>query len=101
MGSWCSRLIPVERGTRFILALGFVLLVATFLFFRTLPSLFSWAASLDLWARSLVSMGVLFPLGFVLGIPFPFGVRLLEDRGLASEIPWMWGLNGVASVLGS
>ncbi|MBI3015202.1 MAG: hypothetical protein HYY65_09125, partial [Candidatus Tectomicrobia bacterium] len=101
VGSWCSRLIPVERGTRFILVLGFLLLVASFLFFRTLPSLVSWAASQELWARSLVSMGVLFPLGFVLGIPFPLGVRLLEDRGLASEIPWMWGLNGVASVLGS
>ena len=101
VGSWCSRLIPVERTARFVSILVLGLLVASFLFSRALPPLFSWAASLDLWTRSLVSMAVLFPLGFFLGIPFPIGIRLLEHGGLESEIPWMWGLNGVASVLGS
>ncbi len=40
------------------------------------------------------------PLGFVMGMPFPMGVRLLNELG-AELIPWAWAVNGCASVLGS
>ncbi len=40
------------------------------------------------------------PLGFVLGIPFPLGIRILGK--MAPElIPWGWGLNAYATVIGS
>ena len=50
--------------------------------------------------RLLALMLVISPLGLVLGMPFPTGIRLLND--LSKElIPWAWAVNGCASVLGS
>jgi hypothetical protein len=34
-------------------------------------------------------------------MPFPLGVKLLDELGLELYIPWMWGINGIGSVLGS
>jgi predicted MFS family arabinose efflux permease len=42
----------------------------------------------------------LLPLGFLLGTPFPAGMRLLSQRN-AANVPLIWGLNGVGSVVGS
>jgi len=40
------------------------------------------------------------PAGFVMGIPFPTGLRLLQ-RHHAASVRWAWSLNAAASVLGS
>lgn len=50
--------------------------------------------------RVLITLGLLTPLGFVMGMPFPLGVRALlpEGKGL---VPWAWGMNGATSVLAS
>ena len=39
-------------------------------------------------------------LAFVLGMPMPAGLAVL-DRRSAGLVPWAWGVNGVASVLGT
>jgi spermidine synthase len=48
--------------------------------------------------RAILVVIYLFPVCFFLGMPFPLGLRLVKGTG---EIPWLWGINGVASVLGS
>jgi hypothetical protein len=50
--------------------------------------------------RVLVTVAALAPLGLALGMPMPTGIRLLHQRAL-ELIPWAWGVNGAASVLGS
>jgi hypothetical protein len=45
-------------------------------------------------------MVLLLPLGFLMGQPFPCGLRLAGTWG-ADVVPWCWALNGLASVLGS
>jgi hypothetical protein len=40
------------------------------------------------------------PLGFCMGMFFPNGIRLLGARS-DDFVPWAWGINGSASVLGS
>lgn len=50
--------------------------------------------------RLLVSMGLLAPLGFLMGIPFPTGIRKIGATW-SGIIPWIWGINGITSVLGS
>lgn len=37
------------------------------------------------------------PLAFCLGMPFPFGLARLAARAEAL-VPWAWGINGFASV---
>ena len=51
--------------------------------------------------RILVSFGLLFPLGFFMGMPFPHGLRLLKQKKKGNVVPLMWGLNGTMSIGGS
>lgn len=41
----------------------------------------------------------IFPAGFVMGIPFPVGVRALGEKN-PQLIPWAWAINGCCSVIG-
>jgi hypothetical protein len=52
------------------------------------------------WLRIAASVGVLAPLGFVLGLPMPWGLALSasDDAGYRALY---WGANGAASVCGS
>jgi len=38
------------------------------------------------------------PLAFLMGMPFPLGLRRLATSA-PGWIPWAWGINGCASVL--
>jgi Spermidine synthase len=44
---------------------------------------------------------VVLPLGILMGCPFPLALRSLRTHGLERHTAVMWGVNGVASVLGS
>ena len=46
------------------------------------------------------AVGLLSPLGLAMGMPRPLGVRVLA-RESPELIPWAWGVNGAASVMGS
>jgi hypothetical protein len=60
-----------------------------------LPSLLSAAVGLPFAVKLIISGAVLAPLGFLMGMPFPTGLRLVET------VEWAWALNAAASVLGS
>ncbi|MCB0747534.1 MAG: hypothetical protein KDC90_08725 [Ignavibacteriae bacterium] len=51
--------------------------------------------------RAFVSFVLLLPFGFFLGIPFPTSIQILKQKNLKQYIPWMYGVNGIFSVLGS
>jgi hypothetical protein len=42
---------------------------------------------------------MIFPLGFVLGMPFPLGILAIEHQPRGA-IAWAWGMNGVFTVAG-
>lgn len=65
------------------------------------PVLLNALLAYSLVLRSVITFFLLLPLGFVLGIPFPTGLRMLQDEGSEQLIPWMYGINGTMSVLGS
>jgi hypothetical protein len=50
--------------------------------------------------RIFITIGVLAPLGFIMGFPFPLGLRILPERASAA-VPWAWALNGWMSVVAS
>jgi hypothetical protein len=62
--------------------------------------LISLAVPLDRPARILVAVVVLVPVGMVLGIPMPAGIRLLSRRA-PQMVTWAWGMNGALSVVGA
>jgi hypothetical protein len=45
-------------------------------------------------------MVLIAPLGLVMGMPFPSGLRR-TGSGSLPEPPFYWGLNGIMSVIGS
>ena len=48
--------------------------------------------------KILASIAAVFPLGLLLGVFFPAGMRLVREARCA-ETPWYWALNGVFGVL--
>jgi hypothetical protein len=63
-----------------------------------LPHLFSAWSGWTGPARVLVSLALLAPLAFVMGIPFPTGLQVVSNRR-RTLVPWAWAVNGAASVL--
>ena len=93
-----------------LIAAGLLLYVAI------LPGLLNRLVGLPFPVKLLVSAGLLIPLGFAMGMPFPTGLRALATR-LPTEAPvpktaaekddhgnlveWAWAMNAASSVLGS
>lgn len=75
-------------------------LVVTAIFGLATPALVHALAPESTPVRIAASIASLFPVGFVLGLGFPAGMRL-GFRHSQVLTPWLWGINGAASVLGS
>jgi hypothetical protein len=54
--------------------------------------------TLSLASRVLVSILLIAPLAFCMGMPFPLGLGRV-GTGMSGFIPWAWGINGCASVV--
>ena len=74
-------------------AVGVVLLAV-------IPSFMRATLFLNIETRSLITMALVFPLAWFLGMLFPSGLRLMAEIN-PRAVPWMWGVNGLASVSGS
>lgn len=55
---------------------------------------------LSLFARAVVAVAAIFPMGLLMGMPFPAGLRYLETHRPGLK-PWAWGINACATVVGS
>jgi hypothetical protein len=64
----------------------------------TLPGLLSAMLALPAPAKALLSVALIAPLAFMMGLPFPLGLAALSVRNPAL-VPWAWAINGCASVL--
>lgn len=84
----------ISSGSKIFPLIGFIsaLIVVDVLL---LPWLLSAAIGLPFVIKLLLSGVVLAPLGFLMGMPFPTGLRLVKT------VEWAWALNAAASVLGS
>jgi spermidine synthase len=108
-GSLFSRLwLPRTNLCWIPLALVIVTLVADVFF---LPSRLAALVGMDFGYRLLVSAVLLIPLGFVMGMPFPTGLRAFAalpapefpagQSASDNAVEWAWAMNAAASVLGS
>lgn len=76
------------------------IVVLALLYTWGLPRLFSICAGWPDAARVVLSILAIAPLAFLMGIPFPSGLQCVSDR-YPAMVPWAWGINGVASVMGA
>jgi spermidine synthase len=62
--------------------------------------LFGWALGWPFGGRLALTAVMVGTLSFFLGWPFPMGLRETSGR-FPSLVPWAWGINGCASVIGA
>jgi len=64
------------------------------------PSIIRHFLGAPIAGRIAITVALLAPIGCLLGMAYPLGIRIL--RGFGEElVPWAWGLNGVMSVVAS
>lgn len=93
IGSYCSkRGKTIYRRYSPLLIIGFLALLA-----NTLVGLFDHSLEIPETYRMFIIVVLLFPLGFFMGMPFPYGLSHLKREQVAMS----WGVNGVMTVVGS
>ncbi|MCE1248066.1 MAG: hypothetical protein LWY06_15605 [Firmicutes bacterium] len=98
-GSYLSAVVGKNRVKTLIVAAAGIALLAL-LYYFALDKVFSAFLSLSITLRVIISVLLISPFGIFMGMPFPTGLRTLGEDN-STLIPWAWGVNGAASVLGS
>ena len=96
-GSFFSDRLPLTRTPWiFVYPILVAALVISIRF--VMPVLGSSLAAASVILKIIISIVVIAPLGLLMGVCFPAGMRLVR-QAQGVETPWYWALNGMASVL--
>ncbi|HKT52650.1 MAG TPA: hypothetical protein VJV96_20285 [Candidatus Angelobacter sp.] len=82
-------------GNKRLLPLLVLITAIIGLYLVLVPWLLAATVGYPFFLKLLLSGLILIPLGFLMGMPFPTGLRLVDT------VEWAWALNAAASVLGS
>jgi hypothetical protein len=90
----------ISMGSSLMRRPGSLLIIALLAVpYSLIPSLASSALSaLPIAERAAACFVLIFPLGILLGVPFPLGISLLGKKS-PELIPWAWAVNGCFSVM--
>ena len=97
LGSLLSKKIT-SKSTFIMLLLFLPFQVITYVLY--LPDLFNLFAIPSIIARIFISFALIFPIAFLMGIPFPLGIKLAGIKN-NSLLPWLWAINGFSAVISS
>lgn len=101
LGSFYSRRIEksyVNALKIIIFTLCGILILYQFI----LPYVFNTTLKYGLSVRIFITLGLIFPLGFLMGMPFPLGIKLVNSIDKGKElIPWLWATNSFCSIIAS
>ena len=99
IGSYISGTMNINSNglvKKYLPALLVVLLLTSFV----TPILFKSTIQWSLPVRVILTLLLIAPMGVLLGIPFPTGIKTVS-RTSEAFIPWAWGVNGFFTVIGS
>jgi predicted membrane-bound spermidine synthase len=99
LGSFMSRSLVGRNEGRLIKVLGCVALLTALLALVS-SSLLSAMVGLPVILKGAITVLLIAPLGFAMGMPFPTAFQRLEEWHPPS-VRWAWSLNAASSVLGS
>ena len=101
LGSRFSSRVARQAGTRGRAPVNLVvvaIVVVAAVYIPLLPVLFDALIALPDAAKVVISISLIAPLAFLMGMPFPLGLQRVAN--IAPDfIAWAWGLNGFASVV--
>jgi hypothetical protein len=95
-GSYYSR--HITRHRRGLEGLLIVLAVLVGLLQYIIPFIIGMSISLPGAVRVAAAVLIIAPVGFLMGVPFPGGIRRLSGSD-SVQVPWAWGINGCFSVV--
>jgi hypothetical protein len=99
-GSLCSRLGRTRMSSLWPLLT--VIAAAVVIYLGLLPVVLRNFVGIAFGLKLVVSALLIVPLGFMMGVPFPRGLRLLSGASTGEGLTeWAWAMNASASVLGS
>jgi hypothetical protein len=100
VGAALSRTIPDSRVVRTTSITLAAIAVLGVLCLTMIAPMIAWAIPFSRPVRIVLAIAAIVPLGMVLGIPMPAGLRLLRQRA-PEMVTWAWGMNGALSVVGA
>jgi spermidine synthase len=99
-GSWFSQNI-YAKPSRIVGVISLIILsLLIYLFF--LSPILKTTIAFTLTTKILFTTFLVAPPAFIMGMPFPLGLRLLSERSESAggeQVPWAWGINGLFSVI--
>jgi hypothetical protein len=98
-GSLLSTRIAKNTMRNLVFVIGGIAGIGILYVFFLPPIIYSTIAE-PVEVKAVVSIAILAPIGFLMGMPLPTGMRLLKVHR-PDYIPWMWAINGAFSVLGA
>lgn len=98
IGAGLSSRIGAERPRKSLALVTVALVGVAVGLLIVAPKIFAATLGADTPVRIAVSIAMLAPLGILMGLFFPMGVRAVRDDG---TVPWMFAVNSAASVFGS
>jgi predicted membrane-bound spermidine synthase len=99
LGSFFSERLPLTRPPWIYIyppAIAIAVIAVRF----ALPAIASSMGESPILNRAIVSVLLIAPVGLLLGVCFPTGMKLVRLARFA-ETPWFWALNGIFGVLSS
>jgi hypothetical protein len=96
-GSFLSERLPLtDRPWVYAPAIGMAILIVAVP--NALPATLTALTAAEMTQKIFAAVGLIFPLGVVMGMFFPTGMRLARLTS-AEDTPWFWALNGIFGVL--
>ncbi|NNE39069.1 MAG: hypothetical protein HKN08_12245 [Gammaproteobacteria bacterium] len=96
--AWSGRLLQTRSRRQVLLMAVTAIAFFVVLYVVSLPVVFDWLMSIAVWLKVMVTIVLIAPLAFFMGMPFPLALGSL-DQNAKSYIPWAWAINGCASVI--
>ncbi len=101
LGSRWSVGLSRRWGVRRVLIVSIAAIVAIgMVYLLFLGAVFAQLAFWPLLPKVLASAALIAPLGLAMGMPLPLALAALAQNG-RKYLPWAWGINGCASVIGA
>jgi hypothetical protein len=95
-GSLVSQKIHAKPNR--LVVIIFLIIISLIIHTIFLSSLLKTTIVFTLPVKIIFTALLIAPPAFIMGMPFPLGLRLLSERN-ESQVPWAWGINGLFSVI--
>jgi hypothetical protein len=100
LGSYCSGRLKQPKLDSALKKILIALAALVGIYIIALPPVFYGLVHLERAVRILIAVALIGPLATLMGMPMPLAIRILNQK-MPEMVPWAWGVNGAASVMGS